>query len=122
MAADPEQRAVLAVVLDGRVIGATELSVSDPGTVCFGYAFGRSWWGQGFATEVAEAIVRLAFESYDAAVVWATADARNTASRRVLEKAGLRLDGVLRQRRIHRGERHDEAHFSILRDEWLARQ
>jgi RimJ/RimL family protein N-acetyltransferase len=30
----------------------------------------------------------------------------------------MRLDGTLRQRRVHRGERHGECHYSILRDEW----
>ena len=50
--------------------------------------------------------------------MWATVDAHNLRSRRVLEKAGLQLDGTLRQRRDHRGRRHDECHYSILRKEW----
>lgn len=111
-----------AVALDGRVIGGADLTVDEARTAALGYAIGRPWWGQGFGTEVARAAVDCAFSRYGVAVVWATADARNAASRRVLEKVGMRLDGILRQRRVHRGERQDECHFSILRAEWQPSQ
>ena len=49
----------------------------------------------------------------------ATADARNGASCRVLEKAGLRREGVGRIARLTRGERSDEVRFGLLREEFL---
>lgn len=107
-----------AIDLHGRAIGGVDLSIDEENTAALGYAIGRAWWGQGLGTEAARAAVDCAFERYGVAVVWATADARNTASHRVLEKIGMRLDGTLRQRRLHRGERSDECHFSILREEW----
>lgn len=109
-----------AIALDGRAIGGVNLAMDEENTAALGYAIGRAWWGQGLGTEVARAAVDCAFERYRVAVVWATADARNTPSRRVLEKVGMRLDGVLRQRRLHRGERCDECHYGILRTEWEA--
>jgi ribosomal protein S18 acetylase RimI-like enzyme len=84
-----------------------------------GYGIGPSWWGQGLGTEVAQVAVACAFERYEAAVVWASTDADNVASCRVLEKVGMRRDGVLRQRRAHNNQRSDEAHSSILRREWV---
>lgn len=51
----------------------------------------------------------------------AMADVDNTASQRVMEKVGMRKEGVLRQNRVERGEVIDEAWYGILRDEWLER-
>lgn len=110
----------LAICLGSRVIGGASLVITD-GAAMLGYGLGRAWWGNGYATEVARALVDAAFAHPDVAVVWAWADARNTASLRVLRKAGLTPEGIARQRRTHRGERVDEHHHSILRTEWLDR-
>jgi RimJ/RimL family protein N-acetyltransferase len=109
---------LFAVELDGRVIGGINLMVDEVATAGLGYALGRAWWGRGLATEMARAVIDRAFGTYEVEVVWATADARNAASRHVMEKVGMRLDGILRQRRVHRGERVDECHYSVLRTEW----
>lgn len=108
----------LAIVLDNRVIGGTNIRVDGEETAGLGFAIGRDWQRREFATEAAQAMIDCAFATYGVAVVWATADARNVASRRVLEKVGMRPDGVLRQRRVHRGQRVDECHYSVLRAEW----
>jgi ribosomal-protein-alanine N-acetyltransferase len=55
--------------------------------------------------------------------VYATADARNIASRRVMEKLGMRLEATLRMHRLDaRGELLDEVWYGLLREEWLERQ
>ncbi|HEX4143395.1 MAG TPA: GNAT family N-acetyltransferase [Pirellulales bacterium] len=54
-----------------------------------GYRLARSYWGQGYATEVSRALVRHGFEHVGLPLLVAIADARNLASNRVLEKAGL---------------------------------
>jgi RimJ/RimL family protein N-acetyltransferase len=66
-----------------------------PGEVELGYGLRRSSWGQGYATELARALVRRAFNGPDADRVVASVCAANTASIRVLEKAGLRREGGL---------------------------
>jgi ribosomal-protein-alanine N-acetyltransferase len=63
----------------------------------FGYVLQRESWGRGFATEAATAIVSWAFTLPQVYRVWATCDAENLASARVLEKAGLSREGVLRR-------------------------
>lgn len=45
---------------------------------------------------------------------------RNARSRAVAQRAGMRLDGVLRSYYLHNGIRHDKEVWSILADEWLA--
>jgi RimJ/RimL family protein N-acetyltransferase len=52
--------------------------------------------------------------------IGATADVRNTASIRVMEKIGMRSEGTLRQSRLHRGSLIDEAWYGLLRSEWEA--
>lgn len=62
----------------------------------FGYFLGRSHWGKGYASEAVARVVDLLFLQLDIVRVWATADAANDKSRRVLERAGLRLEGIMR--------------------------
>ena len=54
-----------------------------------GYRLIRSSWGSGYATEGVNALIKAAFESLGYARIRAETMAANTASRRVLEKAGL---------------------------------
>jgi RimJ/RimL family protein N-acetyltransferase len=61
----------------------------------FGFVLARRHWGQGFATEAAQALLRWAWSVPGIRRVWATCDAENAASARVLEKVGLRKEGLL---------------------------
>lgn len=56
----------------------------------FGLAPGR--WNRGIATEAARAVVRFGFEERAFPAIMASADAPNTASHRVLEKIGMKLE------------------------------
>jgi RimJ/RimL family protein N-acetyltransferase len=58
-----------------------------------GYALGTPWWGKGYATEAAGAILEAAFEHLGVARVVAVAKRENTASLHVLDKLGFRLEG-----------------------------
>jgi RimJ/RimL family protein N-acetyltransferase len=62
-----------------------------PGEVELGYRLRRSSWGRGYATEGSRALIRAGFTEFGVRRVTAEAMAVNTASRRVMEKAGLRL-------------------------------
>lgn len=59
-----------------------------------GYAFGKDAWGRGYATETARAIVRWGFETLGLERIVAVAYAENTGSRRVMDKLGMRYEGV----------------------------
>ena len=63
----------------------------------FGYCLARDAWGRGFATEAARAFVVAALEIPGLRRVQAFCDVENTASARVLEKAGLEREGTLRR-------------------------
>lgn len=86
-----------------------------------GYSIARSCWGQGLMTEVAQTVVDQAFTAYaELHKVRAMADARNIGSRRVMEKLGMKQEGLLRQNRYSQDEFMDEAWYGLLRTEWQA--
>jgi RimJ/RimL family protein N-acetyltransferase len=62
-----------------------------PNDVELGYRLRQAAWGQGYATEGARALIRQGFTELDVQRVFATTYQDNLASRRVMEKAGLRL-------------------------------
>ena len=81
---------------DGKLIGSAELRIDDHKAE-IGYLIARSLWGQGYASEAARALVDWAFAQPDIFRVWATCDAENLASARVLEKAGLVFEGRIQR-------------------------
>jgi RimJ/RimL family protein N-acetyltransferase len=66
---------------------------AQPGEIELGYRTHQAFWGRGYATEVARALVRHAFVTVGAARVVGYVLETNRASARVLEKAGLVRQG-----------------------------
>jgi RimJ/RimL family protein N-acetyltransferase len=86
------------------------------GVAGLGYNLSRAHWGHGFATEAAAAVIKAAFQSFGLRKVIAHADARNTASIRVMEKLGMQQEAHLRRQRLFRDEYIDEVWFAALLD------
>ncbi len=86
-----------------------------------GYILARPHWGQGLGPEAVTRLLDFAFRTTDAERIVAPIFAENARSRRLAEKTGLTLDGVLRSARAYRGRRWDEAIYAILRADWMAR-
>jgi ribosomal-protein-alanine N-acetyltransferase len=108
-------------IADGALVGAIGLGLElDHGRAQLGYWVGRPYWGEGYATEAARELVRYAFEELGLARVYAFRFATNPASGRVLEKIGMKHEGVRRAHTIKWGERLDEDGYGILRDEFEA--
>lgn len=107
----------LAVLRDGEVIGSASVWTTSPEHRVgeLGYTIRRDCWGQGHATEVARLLVELGFEKLGLERLAATCDPGNAASVRVLEKAGLRREGLLRGLYLVRGRRRDRLVFGRLR-------
>ena len=87
-----------------------------------GYRLIASAWGRGYATEGSRALIQKAFVDLGARRLYATTMVVNVASRRVMEKAGLRFVRVLRQPWPDRieGEEHGDVEYALARDEWAA--
>lgn len=83
-----------------------------------GYWLGHEYWGRGIATTAVRLLTRHAFAANpELKRLYATPYAWNTASARVLEKAGYRHEGTLRQAVIKDGQVHDQFMYAVLRDE-----
>jgi [ribosomal protein S5]-alanine N-acetyltransferase len=82
-----------AVVLDGHVIGTVNLEI-DPATrtAMLGYAIARAHWGRGLATEAASAVMRWGLGELALVEIWASTQAANVRSRRVMDKLGMTLE------------------------------
>jgi ribosomal-protein-alanine N-acetyltransferase len=83
-----------------------------------GYWIGEPYWGRGFATEAAGAVIAYGFEILGLNRLFAIHFARNPASGRVLEKNGMRHEGSLRQDIRKWDEYVDVEVYGILRSEW----
>ncbi len=77
--------------------------------------------GRGYASEIYEALLVLAFTEYDLHRVVGRCDARNDPSVRSLAKAGLRQEAHLVENEFVKGEWTDEIVMAILRSEWRER-
>lgn len=62
-----------------------------------GYWIGKPFWGNGFCSEAAPEILRFGFDICKLNRIFATHMMRNPASGRIMEKAGMKLEGILRQ-------------------------
>lgn len=80
-----------------RVIGGALLDhapINGGNPVEIGYHVARSAWGKGYATELGHALLRYGFEVASLQQIVAATLPDNTASRRVLEKLGMRYAGL----------------------------
>jgi [ribosomal protein S5]-alanine N-acetyltransferase len=79
-----------------------------------GWAVISSRTGQGLATEMCFATLRLGFDSLGLHRVQARCHAQNTASRRIMAKIGMREEGMMRDSMFIRGEWWSAVQGAIL--------
>ncbi len=114
----------LAITLpdDGRLIGSCGVrrKPENDWEADIGYELAPEHWGKGYATEAARAMVQFAFDDLGVHRVssWCIAD--NTASARVLEKAGLQLEGRLRENEYFKERWWDTLVYGLLASDWSA--
>ena len=96
---------VAALKTKGQIIGGCGIHIeqSENRAAYIGYGFNRHFWGQGFATESAQALLKFGFEQLNLHRTWATCDPQNFASARVLEKIGMTCEGRLREHKWNKG-------------------
>ena len=78
-------------------IGSIGVTLEGGGRAVFGYVLAKKFWGHGFAAEALALLVDWALAQPDIHRAWAYCDVANPASARVMEKASLVREGVLRR-------------------------
>jgi RimJ/RimL family protein N-acetyltransferase len=81
---------------DRRLIGMIEGRITGP-RMEIGYVLARSEWERGYMTEAVKAVAGWALAQPGIHRVWAVCDLENMGSARVLEKAGMEREGILRR-------------------------
>ena len=79
-----------------------------------GYWIGEEYWGQGYATEAAKAVLDFAFLGKDFHRVYARFFASNPASGKVMEKCGMTYEGTQKDHVFKEGRYEDLLLFGIL--------
>jgi RimJ/RimL family protein N-acetyltransferase len=102
-----------------RLVGAVGITIElEQRRGELGYWVGKPWWGNGYATEAARALVGFAFERLGLERVFAHHFASNPASGRVMQKIGMRQEGVLRRHVIKWGRFENIVVYGILAEEF----
>jgi len=119
LAADPSQLLAFAIEADGRAVGSIAAQRQQnihARTAELGYYVAEEHWGRGIATRAVRQMCGHVFAHTDILRIFAEPFARNAASRRVLEKAGFILEGVLRSGAVKNGVVIDVAMYALVRE------
>ena len=83
-----------------------------------GYWLGEPFWGRGITTNAVRVFTEWAFEHFTLNRIFATPFAANTASARVLEKAGYTREGVLKNAVVKDRMLLDQLMYARLNEDW----
>jgi RimJ/RimL family protein N-acetyltransferase len=103
----------------GTLYGAIGLAVAmEHRRAELGYWIGRPYWGRGYCTEAASAVLRYGFEDLGLRRIMARHFGLNPASGRVMQKIGMAHEGQMRQHFYKWDHYEDIEFYGILVDEW----
>jgi ribosomal-protein-alanine N-acetyltransferase len=108
-----------AIIHDGKAIGAIGFKIgSDVERVGAetGYWIGEPFWGQGIMTEAVKGLTDYIIKKHNLTRIFAVPFDWNTASHRVLEKAGYQIEGRMRRSVIKEGKIIDQLLYAYVPD------
>jgi ribosomal-protein-alanine N-acetyltransferase len=112
-------RSAITLRQTGELCGGIGLQIeSDHRRAELGYWIGVPYWGNGYATEAARAMVEYGFETLELQRIFASYVPRNVASGRVLQKIGMLREGYLRAHILKWGEFLDLEMYGMLAGDW----
>lgn len=122
LSANKNETFAFAVTVDNKIIGS--IGVFRQGnihrqTAELGYYIAEEYWGKGIMTEAVKQICEYVFAESDMIRIYAEPFAYNTASCRVLEKAGFQYEGTLRSNAVKNGKVIDMKMYSKIRKDLL---
>jgi RimJ/RimL family protein N-acetyltransferase len=87
-----------------------------------GYVLNPALGGHGYATEAAQAMLRLGFEGLGLHRIVARIDEDNEPSAKLARRLGMRQEARLVHNEFFKGRWSNEVDFAMLADEWIARR
>ena len=116
---DPNDTFAYAIDVDGRAvgsIGAFRQKNIHCRTAELGYYIAEEYWGKGIMTCAVRQLCEKLFAETDLLRIFAEPFAVNVGSRRVLEKAGFRLEGIMKNNAFKNGQVLDMALYAYTRN------
>lgn len=128
--AQPREQYTLTVLRkrDCRVVGSCSIANVKPESIesALGWHYGVRYWGRGYGTEAAGALLYVGFALNDVTEIYADCFTDNYGSIRIMQKIGMRERRNLRLfnqiRGWSYGERRPTVRYTISRNEWLAQK
>lgn len=105
----------------GRIIGSCSF-VSWDNVNCkveLGYVLSNQYWNQGIMSEVIQRVIEFGFAELGLVRIEARCLPDNIGSSRVMEKAGMKFEGVLRRHIWAKNDFRDLKIYAIIRDDQL---
>jgi [ribosomal protein S5]-alanine N-acetyltransferase len=110
-----------AITVDKQLVGSIGI-ISKTGiyrkNIEIGFFLSENFWGKGIATKAIKAATSYAFRDFDIVRVYAESFVDNIGSRRALEKAGFRLEAILKNSIIKNEIIKDSCIYSVLKEEF----
>ncbi|MUG43579.1 GNAT family N-acetyltransferase [Paenibacillus woosongensis] len=106
----------------GKLIGRTgfiSFDVAHDRTE-IGFVISKKYWGQGIVVEATREILCYAFDTIGINRVEGRCNHDNVGSRRVMEKLGMKFEGILRKQLKIKGNYTDQKLYSLVRDDLQA--
>jgi len=109
---------VKAITNNGNLIGSISAVVGEferQKSAEIGYWLARPFWGQGFASQALNEFSKTIFQATEIVRLYAPVFEGNTASARVLEKCGFKLEAILEKAIYKNGILYNEHHYVNIR-------
>lgn len=110
-----------AVVLKSKdkCIGCFDLRIDkENNKATFGYVLNKHYWGNGHMTKVLGFMISFCFDKLDLNRFESTYYIGNEGSGKVMQKCGMKIEGIAKKELIIKGTTMDVAHLSILKEEY----
>jgi RimJ/RimL family protein N-acetyltransferase len=120
--ANKNETYAFAITVDDKVIGSIGVFRKEnihSRTAETGYYISEDYWGKGFGSSAVKQVCDYIFNNTDIVRIFGEPFAYNTASCRVLEKAGFVCEGVLRKNAVKNGKILDMKMYSLINDSTL---
>ncbi|GHO88328.1 GNAT family N-acetyltransferase [Dictyobacter formicarum] len=118
----PRKKYQLAIVLreNNQLIGNCGLRMNHAHAEVadLGYELDRRYWHNGYATEASQALLAFGFEQLQLHRIWAYCLSENIASAHVLEKIGMRYEGLQLESEWMKGRWWNTLQYAMLEREW----
>lgn len=119
LSSNPNETFAYAIDVDGKAVGS--IGAFRQGNIHFrtaelGYYLAEEYWGKGIMTQAVKQLCQKLFAETDLLRIFAEPFAYNIGSRRVLEKAGFQLEGILKRNAVKNGSVLDMAMYALTKE------